>query len=74
MRKYSHRTLMAELSAANERLPLAGKRPVVRHSRPTASDFGLLGDLERVIDLDAKVSHSAFELRGQGGVARLSGS
>jgi len=35
----------------------------MRHSRPTASDFGLLGDLERVIDLDAKISHGAFELR-----------
>src|SRR5690242_883460 len=28
-----------------------------------ASDLGLLGDLESVVDLDAEVSHRAFQLR-----------
>ena len=28
-----------------------------------ASDFRLLGDLESVVDLDAEVPHSAYELR-----------
>jgi hypothetical protein len=42
---------------------LGREAPCHADSRPTASDFGLLGDLERVIDLDAKIPHRAFELR-----------
>lgn len=34
-----------------------------RRDRVNGSDVDLLGDLDRVVDLDAKVAHGAFDLR-----------
>lgn len=39
------------------------KAPFRAASRPEGSDFRLLSDLERVVDLNAEVPHRALELR-----------
>jgi hypothetical protein len=51
--------LMTAFGAAIGRPLLAGKRLLVRRSRP---DFGLLGDLKSVVDLDPEVPHGAFRM------------
>jgi len=53
--------------ATSVRLELAGQRPSASIAdRPLPSrqlDLGLLGNLERVVNLDAKVPHGAFQFR-----------
>jgi hypothetical protein len=39
---------------------LAGKASALAHH---ASDFSLLGEFNRIVDVDAKVSHGALKLR-----------
>ncbi len=52
-----------ELSAANERLLLAGKRRSSKGLPVPRVDFRVLRDLERVIHLNSQIADGAFELR-----------
>src|SRR5512144_1060238 len=51
-------------SAFSERPRLAGQRPSVRWSRTSVArlHLSLLGEFERVVDLDTQVADSAFKL------------
>ena len=52
--------IVHDLRGGVERLQLAGQRPIA--ARPGCSHFGLFSHLERVVDLNAEIPDSTFQL------------